>query len=57
MLTEYVGLVFRCKYVQFRTIYLFHYITSNNTVEVDLHPDSLHNGVMEPKNKGNQVLL
>lgn len=57
MLTEYVGLVFRSKCVQFRTIYLFHYITSINTVEVDLYPDSLHNGVMEPKNKGNQVLL
>ena len=50
MFTVCVGLVFRCKYVQFPIICSLQYSININTVEVDPHSDLLHICIVKPKN-------
>ena len=53
MSTVCVGLVFGNKYVQFCIICSLQYSINLNTVEVDLHLDSMQNKIMKPKNLPN----
>ena len=50
MLMVCVALVFGSKSMQFHIICSFYYSMSINTSEVDPHSDSLHNGIVKPKN-------
>ena len=50
MLIVCVGLVFCSKSMQFHIICSFYNSMSINTSEVDPHSDSLHNGIVKPKN-------
>ena len=45
-----IGLVFGSKNVQFHIICSFQHSININTTEIDPHPDSLHNGIVKPKN-------
>ena len=51
----YIGLVLDSKNVQFHIICSFYYSISINSTEVDPHSNSLHNGIVKPKNIVNMM--
>ena len=46
----YIDLVLDSKNIQFHIICSFYYSISINSTEVDTHSNSLHNGIVKPKN-------
>ena len=50
-----IGLVLVGKNIQFHIICSFYYSTSINSPEVDAHSNSLHNGIVKPKNIVNMM--
>ena len=51
----YIGLVLDSKNIQFHIICSFCYSISINSTEVDPHSNSLHNGIVKPKNIVNMM--
>ena len=51
----YIGLVLVCKNIQFHIMCSFYYSISINSTEVDPHSNSLHNGIVKPKNIVNMM--
>ena len=51
----YIGLVLDSKNIQFHIICSFYYSISINSTEVDPHSNSLHNGIVKPKNIVNMM--
>ena len=51
----YIDLVLDSKNIQFHIIWSFYYSISINSIEVDHHSNSLHNGIVKPKNIVNMM--
>ena len=51
----YIGLLLVCKNIQFHIICSFYYSISINSTVVDPHSNSLHNGIVKPKNIVNMM--
>ena len=56
-LVLYIGLVLDSKNIQFHIICSFYYSISINSTEVDPHSNSLHNGIVKPKNIVNMMKI